>query len=170
MPMPRKADPAKSCRACNAALVRKRINGRLEDRGTFLRRVYCDRACLAMGYEGTIKVLNDKNSHRQSAKANRGACEECARLTKTHVHHVDGNGLNNAPSNLKTLCASCHRLAHSQLKRETLQRFKPCSHCSREARHNGLCNTHYSRWRRHGDPLLVKRWNGHGEPAYLRDS
>ena len=31
---------------------------------------------------------------------------------KLHVHHVDGNKMNNARNNLVTLCASCHNLVH----------------------------------------------------------
>ena len=31
------------------------------------------------------------------------------------VHHIDGNHRNNDPTNLKTLCANCHRLIHHEL-------------------------------------------------------
>ncbi len=46
-------------------------------------------------------------------------CEECGFVSEhpcqMDVHHIDENHKNNAPENLKTLCANCHRLAHRKL-------------------------------------------------------
>jgi len=87
------------------------FNGRLEDLTAFSKRVYCDRTCMAAGYEGTMKVPNEKNSRRQSAKCREQKCNRCDRLSH-HVHHRDRNPMNNDPSNLESLCASCHKLEH----------------------------------------------------------
>ena len=106
-----KATPDRFCKTCGSLLERQRFNGRLEDRTAFLKRVYCDRECMAADYEGTIKVMNDKNSRRQSAKVRKPCCEICGR-TAHHVHHRDENPQNNEPTNLQSLCASCHKKAH----------------------------------------------------------
>ena len=41
-------------------------------------------------------------------------CEECwfvpKHIAQLEVDHIDGNRANNDPSNLKTMCANCHRL------------------------------------------------------------
>ena len=167
----RTADPIKFCAQCGALMVRKRTpNGELESLLAFSRRRFCDRRCMALHMTGVIKVQNERNSHRQSAKTVGECCENCGRHdSRLHVHHQDGNAQNNALSNLKTLCGSCHQLAHTQLSGKTPQRLRPCIYCSRPARHRGLCNTHYSRWRRRGNALVVKQWNGHGEAVYLTE-
>lgn len=49
----------------------------------------------------------------------------------------------------------------SRFKKDT-----PCSidSCLDKAKCRGYCNKHYERWRRHGDPLVVKRsdWKKRG--------
>lgn len=44
-----------------------------------------------------------------------GNCVQCGK-PQDHVHHMDGNPLNNDLGNLAPLCASCHRKAHGGVK------------------------------------------------------
>ena len=51
----------------------------------------------------------------------RRMCEKCNRrkfdsLTKLHVHHKDGNRLNNNIKNLRLLCSRCHLRLHKNWK------------------------------------------------------
>lgn len=104
-----------------------------------------------------IRVLNAKNGRRESGKTVGKACEMCGTIKcKLHVHHRDHNPLNNAPTNLQTLCASCHKLCHSPNFDATTGQKKPCKHCSKPVARQGLCSTHLSRLKRHGDPLAKK--------------
>ncbi len=56
--------------------------------------------------------INDKKDY----------CENCGFIAKhtrqLDIHHEDGNHHNNEPSNRKTNCANCHRLAHAPNKEE----------------------------------------------------
>lgn len=159
MPHPRKMDPVKHCRRCGSQMLRKRLgSGRLEDRTSFLARVYCDRKCMAEAMEGTIKVMNSHNSHRQSCKQVKPQCEICgASQRMLHVHHVDGDPLNNSEDNLKTLCVPCHRRCHSPNYTDMGRRRKHCIHCEKPSYRRGLCGKHLQRWKKHGDPLLTKK-------------
>lgn len=160
--MGRPAIPVKQrlCRTCQAPLNRKRRpNGDLETRHEFERRRFCDRACMAASMEGQIKIPSPKNSHRQSGKAATSQCENCGRTRRTgrlHVHHHDLNPMNNDPSNLRTLCGSCHRRCHSPNFTETGERRVNCLHCDRPSSKRGLCATHLTRFRKYGDPLVTK--------------
>lgn len=96
-------------------------------------------------------------SYRRSAATAKPKCEACGTdKRKLHVHHKDENPLNNEPSNLQTLCVSCHRLAHSPNYLGTPTHRKPCLHCSKGSVKHGLCNTHLTREKRYGDPLMKK--------------
>ncbi|EIF7532626.1 HNH endonuclease [Salmonella enterica] len=48
------------------------------------------------------------------ARLKKSACEECGFVPvhsgQLEVDHIDGDHSNNIESNLKTLCANCHRL------------------------------------------------------------
>lgn len=108
MPTPPKADPPKNCLACGEPLVRKRYNGRLEDRTRFLKRWHCDQSCANTRLE--IQV----DSHRWRARQimPRRKCSACGAEERLHVHHKDRNPANNDPANLEVLCGSCHLLLH----------------------------------------------------------
>lgn len=157
MGQPRKPTPIKHCRKCRTRLERKDFNGTLEDLAAFRRRKFCDRTCMAAWMEGRIKKPSPQASRRQSAKAVGPSCELCGRTgCRLHVHHKDQNPENNAPTNLQTLCGSCHRVSHSPNYTGTPPRRKPCALCSRPVARIGLCNTHLTRLKRHGDPLAKK--------------
>lgn len=139
-------------------MSRKRFSGVLEDMAAFRKRVYCDRQCMKAAMEGTIKVQNDRNSHRQSRKQVKDACEVCgATGRRLHVHHKDGNGQNNNDSNLITLCVPCHRRWHSPYYTDMGRRRKPCQLCERPSQRKGLCGMHLQRLKKYGDPCLTKK-------------
>lgn len=149
-----------NCRSCGEALARKRFGKRLEDLGAFSRRVFCDRACMALWMEGRIKVPNEKNSRRQSAKLASSSCRSCGRraaASRMYVHHLDGNAMNNSGRNLRTLCGSCHRRSHSPNFTENGKARRPCLHCDKPSMKRRLCFTHLTRFKKHGDPLVSKR-------------
>ncbi len=145
------------CKHCGKQLKQKRFSsGVLESPSMLKRRKFCNRHCMALAMTGVILNPNAKNSRRQSARKVGQCCKICGGTSRLAVHHIDSNPLNNAPSNLQTLCASCHMKQHWLEWKETTHRPKPCLHCSMPARHNGLCNSHYTRYRKYGDPLAVK--------------
>lgn len=114
MPVPPKPDPIKHCEICGELLVRKRYNGRLEDRGVFLRRRRCSQSCA-----NTRLELTSKDAHHWRARKHRKpACEECGAIKRLHVHHKDRDHTNNDPGNLATLCDSCHLKLHWREDRE----------------------------------------------------
>ena len=113
--------------------------------------------------EGAIRVMNNHNSHRQSAKKIKDACEMCgADQRRRHVHHKDGNGLNNSESNLITLCVPCHRRWHSPNYTDCGRKRKNCLHCAKPCYRKGLCGMHLQRMKKYGSPFLSKRMTPSG--------
>lgn len=149
----------RTCRQCQEALQRKRFNGRLEDKKIFERRQYCNRRYMAQWMTGRMKVANDKNSRRQAARFVTDKCAKCgvSRGSRLIVHHLDENPQNNTPSNLMTLCGSCHARAHSHNYTEIGKRRLPCLHCNKPSYRQGLCGTHLSRLKRYGHALAKMR-------------
>ena len=107
MPIPPKEDPIKICETCGEPFARKRFNGRLEDRTRFLARRNCSQSCANTRAE----VVKDTH-HWRARKHRQLDCQKCGALDDLHVHHLDRNPSNNDPTNLQTLCSSCHLKTH----------------------------------------------------------
>ena len=159
MPQPRKADPIKHCAACNKEMKRKRINGRLQDRATFLKQKYCNRSCMANGQ--TKDTATRSAIQKRIAKHRKSSCELCGSTKVLSIHHKDRNWKNNVISNLQTLCSSCHTSLHHEAGDIVQRKPKPpCMVCGKPSYRVELCNTHLTRKKRYGHPCLVKVKNG----------
>jgi hypothetical protein len=159
MPMPRKSVPVKQCAQCGADLHRKTYNGRLEDRPIFLRRKYCDLTCAGRAHRKPDQTGQEARSRKRSRHLLKPVCEACGTAQLLQTHHLDGDPRNNEPSNVQTLCASCHARWHWQ-HGKTPRRPKPCVVCGQPSRRAGMCQKHYQRFHKYGDPLLTKRHIG----------
>lgn len=77
-----------------------------------------------------------------------GPCTQCGTPDASDVHHLSGDHTDNSPANLTRLCRSCHLKAH---------RVRGvCTVCGKPLKGHGYCEKHYQRWKKWGDPLLVK--------------
>lgn len=54
---------------------------------------------------------NYKNGISTYTQHKKSKCQRCGSTKNLMVHHKDGNRKNNKPSNLETLCWSCHENA-----------------------------------------------------------
>ena len=110
MPHPRAAEPVKQCLHCGKPMERKNYNGRLEDLGVFKRRQYCDMECMGKAHrlpDVTLDAL-----HKRAQRFRKAECERCGTNANIQVHHINHNPSDNSPSNLMTLCGSCHTKWH----------------------------------------------------------
>ena len=150
----------KYCEYCGKKLERKRYNWRLEDFGVFNRRKYCNKDCMRKAF---IKVgINDNQSYSNAHCTARhingeilqiDKCQICGKDGKLDVHHIDGNYQNNTIGNLMILCRSCHMKIHKPQNK--------CKICDNYADGGlGYCNKHYLRYKKYGNPLLIKLCNG----------
>jgi hypothetical protein len=150
--MPRKPDPIKFCASCGKQLVRKRMpNGSLESLLHFGRRKFCDQMCMAKGFTGRFKeaVQPKQGRYRARTLTRKVRCEMCGATTRRlDVHHRDENPLNNAVENRIVLCRSCHLKGHRPRA--------ACVICGQPQKGHGYCNKHFIRWKRYGDPLMVR--------------
>jgi len=150
---PRLPDPPKSCEACGKTMSRKKFKSHMEARSTFSRRRFCDRKCMATGMQ---KENPTRSAYLMRARKHlKSTCETCGTTAKLSIHHVDLNWRNNAPSNLMTLCTSCHTTWHHERGHIVKKAIKPpCVCCGKPSYRISLCSTHLTRFRRYGDPYL----------------
>ena len=152
--MKMKQEKEKACAHCGSTMKRKRYNGRLEDIGSFNRRKYCNRECMA---QSAIKDhVTLAGLRARASKFRGGKCEMCGTEKSLQVHHIDLNPANNSLKNLMTLCAVCHTKWHYAHGKINKKPKATCKCCDLPARHYGLCPTHATRFKRHGDPMAKK--------------
>lgn len=84
-----------------------------------------------------------------------------------HVHHINHDKQDNRPENLEALSASEHHrrhMAEADYVENQYGRFAfvegVCSieDCDKPAASRGWCTSHYTRWKRSGDPLGKSTW------------
>ena len=157
MPQPLKMpEEPRRCAQCGKALERKRFRNSLEDFGRFMTRKYCDQTCMARAFERDTISTHRKKARRYM----REACDACGGTSHLQVHHLDQNTANNDPSNLTTLCASCHARWHWRNGKRALRKRSVCVVCGQPEHGLGYCQKHRQRFRKYGDPCLTKIRDG----------
>lgn len=163
MPRPQLPDPIKFCLSCGKQIHRKRYEKDLESRFAFRRRKFCNMTCAGINHrkdQPTLAAL------RKRAEGFVGQnCRECGTTEKLQVHHIDMNPANNESSNIMTLCVVCHaswHWKHGRHRELMTNKPSPCFVCSKEFQSLklGMCQKHYQRFKKYGDPLMTKQWNG----------
>ncbi len=70
--------------------------------------------CEKRAYQKTPTKKRIQYSKQPYKKFKKSVCEECGFVPvhscQLDIDHIDGNHFNNDKSNLRTLCANCHRL------------------------------------------------------------
>ena len=152
MPAHKKPTPLKHCTWCKKKLERKRLpNGDLEYLFHFTRRKYCNRVCMALAFDAkqdradTLPCSARWHSRKLVPK---GGCEICGAKDARDVHHRDGDVHNNTKENLQRICRSCHNVIH--------RKRKLCRICGKPQKGLLLCNKHYIRFKKYGNPLYTK--------------
>ncbi len=147
----------KACNHCGKTLERKRSpSGTLEGAGCFARRKYCDRSCMA---ESMKKDRPTRSAiQKRLASQRKGCCENCGASESLSIHHKDRDWMNNDTSNLMTLCSSCHTSLHHKAGDIVMTKEPtPCTVCGKRSYRLGLCCTHLTRFKRYGNPCLVRK-------------
>jgi len=154
--MPRKAkpDPEKYCERCGVMLHRKRYGERIEDMTRFLQRKYCSSHCASLRGIRSKKI---GPQHRISQTLRKEHCEFCGKTPANrqhlHAHHINGDWKDHRPENIQTLCVGCHLNLHKR-------KCRLCVVCGEKARKRRMCQKHFQRWKKYGNPLLTKKQNG----------
>ena len=107
----RKRSVKRSCKFCKTQFFispsRKEYN-----RGKYCSKICYTKECCGKNHH------NYKHGYALFKKMPRSIhCKICKKLGKNENHHIDGNTKNNEPSNIITLCLSCHRSIHGIAKR-----------------------------------------------------
>ncbi len=151
MPRKPKPDPEKYCLRCGKLLHRYRYGKRLEDMTRFKKRSYCSLRC---ANSRGIKSMDSTTQHHISNRFIQEHCASCGRSDspkwKLHVHHINHDWTDHRMENLITLCVSCHLAIHRR-------KLKPCKVCGEPSRRHQMCQKHYQRFVKYGNPLMTAK-------------
>ena len=159
MPRKPKPDPEKYCERCGDLLRRKRYGTNLEDMTRFLSMRFCSLRC---ANSRGIRSQSSGQQHKISQDMRKTHCEQCGRVPEKsqhlHAHHINDNWKDHKPQNIQTLCVGCHLKIHTKPP-------TPCKVCGEKSRKQQMCQKHYQRWKKYGDPLLTRKLGGKGCPV-----
>lgn len=101
----------KYCELCRREMDLERMRAR--HKRTYIRKGYNQ-----SGESNNIfKAQPGRRKNWVYSRYRKDACELCGatleEVPRLVVHHRDGNATNDVPSNLITLCDSCHKFVHS---------------------------------------------------------
>ena len=105
-----KKTESKICLKCGKEFHRRRFGSRLEDFTRWNQRKYCSKQCNYI----RENISNKSSFHRLARTFLKSSCSICGSMENLDTHHKDRNYKNNDPSNLETLCHSCHMKLHWQ--------------------------------------------------------
>ena len=146
-----RGDSLKHCGYCAKVLQRKRYNGRLEDNGSFRRRKYCDRKCMAKMME--VPFPGRPAWAQRARRLRKTNCEKCGATETLAIHHRNRKWWDNRKENIGTLCASCHTtLHHASGDIVPRKAWRHCRHCGYLTYGRSVCNTCRTQIKRHGKP------------------
>jgi hypothetical protein len=75
-------------------------------------------ACFSMlAMSDPAARASDGGAVRDPRKWRKSACESCGSTYELEAHHRDEDRVNNTPENIRTLCRTCHRAEHVELRR-----------------------------------------------------
>lgn len=146
---------------------------------------YCSRECSYAGTVkahadkpssdrwGRTKLKADREWREAVREKDNHTCQRCGTQDPyIHAHHVAPRSrrpdLKYEISNGKCLCNSCHTWVHrhpieatdlgllSDVPYEVAPKIV-CRICGAKAKGHALCEKHYTRWRKYGDPLLSRK-------------
>ena len=147
----------KYCHYCGKIYFRPRLpSGYLQCMTDWNKRKYCSKTCSGKAApRSTFKENASRSAYGKRVYKYRDyKCAECGSTKHVCIHHKDGNWKNNDPSNLETLCNSCHTKLHHK-RGDIIQRPKTyCKICGKIAVSYGYCKKHYNRFKSHGHPLM----------------
>jgi hypothetical protein len=150
---------SKRCQYCGKIFYRRKYTKKYEDVAIFKKRKYCNRECMRKAYinigennsswsntHTTARIINDLFLKKDK-------CELCGKDNgRLDIHHKDNNENNNNLDNLMCLCRSCHMKVHNPVSVCSIEG------CNNRVKGHGYCDKHYQRFRRYGNPYVV-RWN-----------
>lgn len=103
-----------SCAHCGKEFIRSRSKLSKPKSGLSFCNKKCKDAASLYLEEIRPEHYSDKNYRDRAFRAYAPICMECgfSNIKALEVHHIDRDRSNNKLSNLKILCANCHRIEH----------------------------------------------------------
>jgi 5-methylcytosine-specific restriction endonuclease McrA len=94
---------------------------------------YCSRECFDLRRTENLKHIKRHTKYYRDLIKN-SSCVGCGEKEYylLHIHHIDGNDLNNQSENLEIVCANCHIKRHLKYNKNSELVYHPSSLTDRD--------------------------------------